>query len=34
MAKLSVNNISKSYGKKEIIKDISLEVNEGEIVCY
>lgn len=33
MAKLSVNNISKSYGKKEIIKDISLEVNEGEIVC-
>ncbi|GFN35677.1 ABC transporter ATP-binding protein [Tepidimicrobium xylanilyticum] len=33
MAKLSVNNISKSYDNKEIIKDISLEVNDGEIVC-
>ncbi|MCF6464599.1 ABC transporter ATP-binding protein [Clostridium sp. Cult2] len=33
MKKLSAYNISKSYGDKEIIKDISLEVYEGEIVC-
>lgn len=32
MVKLIANNISMSYADKEIIKDISLEVSEGEIV--
>jgi len=29
---LRVENISSGYGKKEIIKDITFEINEGEIV--
>lgn len=29
---LTMKNISKSFGKLEVIKDISLEVNEGEVV--
>lgn len=33
MKKLSARNISKSYNDKEIIRDISIEVNKGEIVC-
>ncbi|HHX60225.1 MAG TPA: ABC transporter ATP-binding protein [Epulopiscium sp.] len=33
MSKLSANNISKSYNNKEIIKDITLQLYEGEIVC-
>ncbi|NLJ99381.1 MAG: ABC transporter ATP-binding protein [Tissierellia bacterium] len=33
MKKLSAYNISKSYGNKEIIRDISLEIYEGELVC-
>ncbi len=33
MKKLSAYNISKSYDNKEIIKDTSLEVYEGELVC-
>lgn len=32
MSKLIANNISKVYEGKEIIKDISIEVREGEIV--
>lgn len=30
---IRANNIKKSYGKLEILKDISLEVDEGEVVC-
>lgn len=33
MKKLNAYNISKSYGNKEIIRDISLEIYEGELVC-
>ena len=33
MKKLSAYNISKSYDNREIIKDTSLEVYEGELVC-
>ena len=33
MKKLSAYNISKSYDNKEIIKDTSLEIYEGELVC-
>ncbi len=29
---LEINNINVSYGKVEVIKDVSLRVNEGEIV--
>jgi len=31
---LKVNNISKNFGKKEIIKNISFEVNKGDIVAF
>jgi len=30
---LSVNNLSAGYGRVHVLKDISIEVNEGEIVC-
>ena len=33
MKKLSAYNISKSYDNREIIKDTSLEIYEGELVC-
>lgn len=33
MKKLSAYNISKAYGDKEIIRDTSLVVYEGELVC-
>jgi len=29
---LSAKNLSKSYGKKTVIRDISLEINQGEVV--
>ncbi len=32
MAKVVLNNISKSFGKKEILKNINLEINDGEFV--
>lgn len=32
MATLRAKQLAKSYGKREIIKDVSLEVNSGEIV--
>ncbi len=32
MNKLSIENISKSYGKKEVLKNISMELEIGEIV--
>lgn len=33
MGYLRTENISKSFGEKRIIEDISVELNEGEIVC-
>jgi len=30
---LSVNNLSAGYGRVHVLKDISIEFNEGEIVC-
>ena len=30
---LCANNISKSYGDKEVLKDINLTLDEGELVC-
>jgi nitrate/nitrite transport system ATP-binding protein len=30
---LQVNNIRKAYGSREVLRDISLEVTEGELVC-
>lgn len=33
MKKLTVNNISVSFGGNKIIEDISIELNKGEIVC-
>ncbi|MBZ2174847.1 ABC transporter ATP-binding protein [Schnuerera sp. xch1] len=33
MTKLIASNITKSYDNKEIVKDVSLKVDEGEIVC-
>ncbi len=32
MAKVLLKNISKSFGKKEILKDINLEINDGEFI--
>jgi lipopolysaccharide export system ATP-binding protein len=29
---LSAKNLSKSYGKKQVIKDVSLEIKQGEVV--
>lgn len=33
MAKLTVKNLKKSFGDLEVLKDLSLEVEEGEVVC-
>jgi len=32
MSTLTVNNIAKSYRKRKIVKDVSLEIHDGEIV--
>ncbi len=32
MAKVVLNNISKSFGNKEILKNISLEIKDGEFI--
>ena len=33
MANVKFENISVAYGKKQVLKDFSLEVNSGEILC-
>lgn len=33
MGKLKVNGLKKSFGQLEVLKDISLEVKEGQVVC-
>ena len=30
---IKANSVKKSYGKLEVLKDISLDVKEGEVVC-
>lgn len=30
---ISANNLKKSYGKLEVLKDISVNITEGEVVC-
>ena len=31
--KVSVKNLKKNFGSLEVLKDISLEINEGEVIC-
>ena len=33
MSLLEVKNLKKSFGDNEVLKDISLEVNKGEVLC-
>ena len=33
MNKLEVKNVSKSFGDNNVLKDISIELNKGELVC-
>lgn len=33
MNRLEVKNVSKSFGDNHILKDISIELNQGELVC-
>ncbi len=33
MTKVKVENLKKNFGKLEVLKDINLEVKEGEVVC-
>ena len=33
MKKLEIKNISKSFDGKQVLKDISIELNQGELVC-
>ena len=32
-SKISVTHLKKNFGKLEVLKGISLEVKEGEVVC-
>ena len=31
---ITIKNLSKSYGNKEVLKDINLEVYRGEVIGY
>lgn len=33
MKKLEVKNVSKSFGGKPVLKDVSIELHQGELVC-
>ena len=33
MAKVKISNLKKSFGDLEVLKDINLEVEEGEVIC-
>ena len=33
MIKVRVENLKKSFGNLEVLKEINLEVHEGEVVC-
>ena len=30
---IKVNHLSKKFGNLEVLKDINLNINEGEVVC-
>ena len=32
-SKIIVNNLKKNFGKLEVLKDISVEIKTGEVVC-
>lgn len=32
-SKIIVRNLKKSFGRLEVLKDISVEIAEGEVVC-
>ena len=31
--KISVSNLKKNFGKLEVLKDIDIDIREGEVVC-
>ena len=33
MSLLEIKNLKKSFGKNEVLKDISLKVDKGEVLC-
>lgn len=33
MGLLEIKNLAKSFGELEVLKDVSLDVNEGEVIC-
>lgn len=33
VVKIAVKNLKKSYGKLEVLKDINMQITEGEVVC-
>ena len=33
MKKLEVIHVSKSFGGKAVLQDVSIELNQGELVC-
>ncbi|MEW4371839.1 amino acid ABC transporter ATP-binding protein [Paenibacillus kandeliae] len=33
MGKIEVTNLKKSFGSNEVLKDINMRINEGEVVC-
>ncbi|MEG0679403.1 MAG: ATP-binding cassette domain-containing protein, partial [Carnobacterium sp.] len=33
MTKLKVENLKKSFGSLEVLKDLNVEIQEGEVVC-
>ena len=32
MAKLSVQHLAKSYNRRQVVKDVSLEVSQGQVI--
>ena len=32
MAKLSVEHLAKSYNRRQVVKDVSLEVSQGQVI--
>ncbi|WP_017814581.1 amino acid ABC transporter ATP-binding protein [Paenibacillus shenyangensis] len=33
MGKVQISNLKKSYGSNEVLKDINMKIDEGEVVC-
>ncbi|MEM9269509.1 MAG: ATP-binding cassette domain-containing protein, partial [Pseudomonadota bacterium] len=34
MTSLSLSDVSKSYGEVEVLRDINLEIDEGELIVF